>query len=186
MAEPGKWHASLLEQRIAWAVAASCLILVLLASARPAWFDFSTPAQTQATGHIEPVLHKTIPAKHSVAKRSITKRPVAKKAVAGQAVTPAKKLRAVHANTKPASTPARTQAMLAHGFYIQLGAFNERPRAQGLADRLQHQGWHTVIAPTQGGLHAVWIGPRPTRRGAEILLKTVHARLKNKGFIVHH
>jgi len=175
MAKSGNWQASLLEQRIAWAVATVCLILVLLTSTRPAWFDFSTSGHKPVARHAA-----TTPVKHAIRK---TNAPIKKAPPALRAVSPPKQ-HTVHSKTKQA--PTKKVITVARGFYIQLGAFNERPRAQGLADRLQHQGWHTVIASTQGGLHAVWIGPKPTRRAAETLLKAVQARLKNKGFIVHH
>ena len=47
MSESANWQASLLEQRMAWGIAAGCIILVVLASARPEWFDFSGPKQKQ-------------------------------------------------------------------------------------------------------------------------------------------
>ncbi|MDQ6996963.1 MAG: SPOR domain-containing protein [Mariprofundus sp.] len=177
MSKSGEWTASLLEQRLAWGIAASCIILVLLASARPAWFDFSTaqPKQTarQATKQALPTPAKPVAAKPH--KTHLNTRTKAHK---------------VHAKTtsKPSTSPSppiEKKHTIAEGFYVQFGAFRQRFRAQGLADQLQRKGWRPVIANTQGGLHAVWVGPKKTRNEAEKLRKAIHLKFKNKGFIVH-
>jgi len=176
MAVSDNWQASPLEQRIAWAVAASCIILVVIASSRPAWFDVSTYSAHHASAT---AAHPSEPAN-----RAVGAPPTHQQAQTHHHATPSHRLD--HARHS-APTHHRNPTKLAHGFYIQLGAFNERLRAQGLADQLKHRGWHhTVIASTKGGLHAVWIGPKSTRSAAVTLLKTVQRTFKNKGFIVHH
>jgi len=163
---------------MAWGVAASCMILIMLASTRPAWFefDFSTVQQPPLTS---PAL--TAPATHVVTQQRNTQA----KLPAQPHPAAVKKTPTLHAKTNTAPYPAKKHTAIADGFYIQLGAFHERPRAQGLADQLKRNGWSAVIAGKPGGLHAVWVGPKKTRAGAETLRKAIHHKFKNKGFIVH-
>jgi len=170
------WQASPLEQRIAWGVATCCMILVLLASARPEWFAATRSIQKQVVRHAQAThpKHQAKPRRHAHVKAP-------PKSHAAHPVTQ----RPIHPKASPPA-PAVKTAAVASGYYVQLGAFHEHPRAQGLADQLKRHGWHAVIAPTQGGLHAVWIGPKQTRDAAETLLKTIQRKSGNKGFIVHH
>lgn len=179
MSGSGNWKASTLEQRIAWGMAASCIMLVLLASARPEWFDFSTSQQKQATKQTARQALST-PTKHAATQQ----RKIHLKARIIPPATAAKKLPAVHAKTK-SPPPVKKPIAITDGFYVQLGAFHESARAQGLADQLKRNGWTTVIASKPNGLHAVWVGPKKTRSEAEKLRKAIHLKLKNKGFIVH-
>ncbi len=158
---------------MAWGIAACCIILVVLASARPEWFDFSRPNQKQVA-----TLSPSDPAKHATAHQRKTH---IQKTQKPTHASPPAKAATVHATDKPA---AKTE-QIAGGFYVQLGAFQELPRAQGLADQIKRKGWHSVISPTKGGLHAVLVGPKQTRNEAETLLKSIQGRIKNKGFIVH-
>jgi len=178
MSESGNWQASLLEQRMAWGIAAVCIMLVLLASARPEWFEFDlfAPPPKQVTKQAQ-----TTPAKHVVTRQRQTH-------PATHARQPAKALKkapAIHAKAKASPPTVAKHAAIADGFYVQLGAFKERPRAQGLADQLKRKGWATVIAIKADGLHAVWVGPEKTRGEAEKLRKAIQRKLRNKGFIVH-
>ena len=175
MSESTNWQASLLEQRMAWGIAACCIILVVLASGRPEWFDFFNPNQKQVA-----TLSPSGPAKHATAHQRKTHIQKAKKPTH---VSPPAKAPTVHAIDKP--KPAAKTEQIAGGFYVQLGAFKEYPRALGLADQIKRKGWHSIISPTKGGLHAVLVGPKQTRNEAETLLKSIQGRIKNKGFIVH-
>jgi len=170
MSETGNWQASLFEQRTAWGIAACCMVLVLLVSTRPEWFDFSFANQKQAT---ERQL-KQSPAQQRTAHVNARVKP--------HPLAP-KKPHVASTQAQP-HVAAKKTSEIAKGFYIQLGAFKERPRAQGLADQLKRKGWHTVVFTKQGGLHAVWVGPRKTNSEAERLLKSILLKLKNKGFIV--
>jgi cell division septation protein DedD len=180
MSEPANWQASLLEQRMAWGIAASCIILVLLVFARPEWFefDFSTPQHAPVAS---PVL--TAQATHAASQQHKTQ----PKTLAKPHAAAVKKSPTAHSKTKtkPSPHPVKKHTAIADGFYIQLGAFHERPRAQGLADQLKRSGWAAVITTKPGGLHAVWVGPKTTRSEAEKLSKAIHRKFKNKGFIVH-
>jgi len=176
MSESANWQASLLEQRMAWGIAACCIILVVLASARPEWFDFSGPKQKQVA-----TLVPSEPTKHASAHQRKMHIQKAKKPTR---VSPPAKAPTVHQTDKP--TPAAKTEHISGGFYVQLGAFKEHPRARGLADQIKRKGWHSVILPTKGGLHAVLVGPKQTRNEAEKLLKSIQGRIKKKGFIVHH
>jgi len=160
---------------MAWGIAASCMILVLLASARPEWFEFdlSTPQQT------------SLGAKQTLTAPATQQHKTQLKTHLKPHSTAVKKPPVVHAKTKPSSPPVKNHAAIANGFYIQLGAFHERPRAQGLADQLKRSGWAAVITSKPGGLHAVWVGPKKTRSEAETLRNALHRKFKNKGFIVH-
>ena len=161
---------------MAWGIAAGCIILVVLASARPEWFDFSGPKQKQVA-----TLSLSGPAKHATAPHRKTHMQKNRKPTH---VSPPAKAPTVHAIDKP--KPAAKTEQIAGGFYVQLGAFKEHPRARGLADQIKRKGWHSIISPTKGGLHAVLVGPKQTRNEAETLLKSIQGRIKKKGFIVHH
>jgi len=175
MPETEQWQASLPEQRTARGLAACCIILVFLASVRPEWFELPVPAPQQQT--IKKVQAKKAPHAPPV----IQHHPV-KTQLKTHKIQPKPK--------KPPAmvTPPRSvsdTATIGNGFYVQLGAFHERPRAQGLTDQLKRKGWNAVISVRKNGLYAVWVGPKKTRTSAEKLLKTIQRKLKIKGFIVH-
>ena len=165
---------------MAWGIAACCIILVVLASARPEWFDFSGPKQKQVATLVPSEPANPTPAKHATPHHRITHIQKNRKPTH---VSPPAKTPTVHATDK--STPAAKTEQIAGGFYVQLGAFQEHPRARGLADQIKRKGWHSVISPTKGGLHAVLVGPKHTRNEAETLLKAIQGSIKKKGFIVH-
>jgi len=150
------------------------MLLVLLASTRPEWFVFSSGSQKQ-------VEKQTTTPKPRQA--TITRHKTTAPKTQPKAHIAAPKHTAPPKTTAPATKKA--SVTIANGYYIQLGAFHERPRAQGLADQMKHKGMHTIIAPRAGDLHAVWIGPAKTHAEAKALLKRLQPGLKNKGFIVH-
>ena len=177
----------MLEQRIAWAVALCCMVLVALLAIKPAWFTVATSRQPP----IAHPAHAPHP-KQAVAHHHKIGRKAEKKATAAvRKKIPAVKS-PVRITTKKAPaptsepTPEPTSEQVVRGYYAQLGAFHEQARAQGMADQLKHHGWHAVIATTQGGLHAVWVGPKAARSDAEALLKSIQRKINTKGFIVHH
>ncbi len=184
MSESGNWQASLLEQRMAWGIAAGCLILVLLASSRPGWFDFSAP---RPTASVSKQLTKQAVAQPLVTPTTHAARHTQPAVHPEPPATAAKTAPATHAkrNIKPSRRPVKAHVTIADGFYIQLGAFHERPRARGLADQLKRKGFPAVIISKSDGLHAVWVGPKHSRGGAEKLLQAIHRKLKHKGFIIH-
>jgi len=178
MPETEPWQASLLEQRIAWGIAACCIILVFLASTRPEWFELPTPPP-QPIVKKEPIRNTPRPA--PVIHHHRVETPV-EAPVKIQPAQPEPKKRPVVTTPK---TKAPDTRVIASGFYVQIGAFHERLRAQGLADQLKRKGWKAVISTRKNSLFAVWIGPKQTRASAEKLLVTIQHKLKSKGFIVH-
>jgi len=175
MPETESWQASLLEQRTAWGIAACCIILIFLASAQPEWFEFRKPE----------------PQHHTVKKSPSKKIPVPSPAIQHHPVETHAQKPVLKPKIKapPVTTPPKTHvskaSAIAGGFYVQVGAFHERPRARGLTDQLKRKGWSAVISARKSGLYAVWIGPKKTRASAGKLLKTIQRKLKIKGFIVH-
>jgi len=175
MPETESWQASLLEQRTAWGIAACCITLVFLASARPEWFEFREVAPQQHTVKKSP--SKKIPLPPPVIQHhpveTHTQQSVLKPKIKTPPVTTAPK------------THVSKASAIAGGFYVQVGAFHERPRARGLTDRLKKKGWSAVISVRKNGLYAVWIGPKKTSASAGKLLEAIQRKLKIKGFIVH-
>ncbi len=198
--QQGGWQASLLEQRLAWGVAAGCIVLAVLAAHRPEWFDFSAPApepaaeQTRiapslplagrdvsAVSHSAAVAKKPAPAEPTVVPtRSDSTRPGSTRTESTQSASS----RSAHARVEQSRPPAPAAA-IAPGYYVQLGAFQQRARARGLADQLRRHGWHAVVVVARaGGLHAVWAGPNRTRAAAESQQAAIQRKLRKRGFIV--
>jgi len=183
------WRASILEQRMAWAVAICCMVTVAVAAIKPEWFTFTAPNRHAELRQAAAPQASHVTAHHQRSLRREQR--TAEKAVASarkkmHSVTPPVRNTARSkpvSTSKQTATPAATSVV--SGYYAQLGAFQERARARGMADQLKHRGWHAVIATTQGGLHAVWVGPKTTRGQAETLLKSIQRKTRHKGFIVH-
>jgi len=178
MTETSRWQASVFEQRMAWGIAIIAIVLMLFASFRPDWFAVTkhTPEPT-ATKAVSDVAKNRTPAK-----RIDPVSPAPKRATPPEAAPVVKKNRPQR-TTAAVAKPVRTT--LANGYYVQVGAFKDRDRAQGMVDQLQRHGWHAVIAEKKKGLHAVRAGPEKSRRAAEQLEKTLAKTLHTKGFIVH-
>jgi len=176
MRKQSNWRASLTEQRTAWIIAVCGIIIIALSASQPQWFEFPVPSQhsNSATATVQ-VIPQT---KTNTAKATAKITTTAKKA----SVTN-------RPSSKPAQTsrPASTQkTSLTHGFYVQLGAFQERPRARNFVQQLNKNGWSARIINKKNGLHAVWVGPKTSRSQAEQLAKSIHSKLKYKGFIIQH
>jgi len=186
------WQASLIEQRLAWSLSFCAIVITLFAIAQPQWFELlsavNSPVHQQApvTNPVQPARTKTMntitPAAESPAPKKAPPPAAIKPITQATPVTPPPTKHIA----KKTSTIAPKKTVLAPGFYVQLGAFDEKARAQGLADQLKRKGWSVKIATKKNGMHAVWIGPKSTKSEAEILLKTIHSKLKQKGFIVQH
>ncbi|MDQ6982562.1 MAG: SPOR domain-containing protein [Mariprofundus sp.] len=170
-----QWQASLPEQRAAWGIAACCIILVFLSSVRPEWFRFQAQAPQQQT----------------VKKIQTKKMPHTPPAIEHHSVDPPVKIHKVQPKPKVSTATVRPKTPTSHpmkmagGFYVQVGAFQERSRAQKLTEQLKRKGWQAAISIRRSGLYAVWIGPKQTRASANQLLKAIQLKLKSKGFIVH-
>ena len=179
------------------------MLLVLTASLQPQWFDaaFWQQAQPAADTKLkqasrqqhQPVQqsgHQSLQQRHAVQPESKPERqqlhhqPADRQSARQSARQTGKTPSHAQHRLKPLR-PAASTAVPGNGFYVQVGAFQQRSSAQRLLTQLIHKGWTVVLARTRGGLHAVWIGPKRTRAEAEQLLKNIHQQLKYKGFIVH-
>lgn len=183
MSEERDWQASFVEHRTAWILALCCLLLILITSLKPDLFEF--PEQEQAGEPSPPVKHepqlaeKITPPLHKKTEPEIAA-PV--KAAVKPVVEPVKKAAAPVVQKQ--KTAVKKSAGAAMGYYVQLGAFREKPRAQGLVDQLKHQGWKATVSPLPNkDLHAVWAGPEATRAKAEQLQSAIAKKLNIKGFI---
>jgi len=188
MTDKMNWQASLLEQRTAWGITFCAIIITMLAAAQPQWFDFSSSANKIT--HAQAPANKIIqPATHTAAEKVIIKKtePV-KTAPKIKTITPSEPVMQAAPKvekSKPVTT-VKPFNSITSGFYVQLGAFAEKARAQGLAAQLKRKGWSVKISTKKNGMHAVWIGPKSTKSEAEQLLKAIRSKLKQKGFIVQH
>ncbi len=201
-----RWQASLNEQRAAWAVAACAIIIIVAAASQPQWFEFTNPPTSQQQAHKQPVSNqslsnqplsqqtsaetntavakKTTPTSHS---KSTTKTAPIKTTHKTAHKTAANiQSKAVHkTSAKKPVTPPRNDTT-AKGFYVQLGAFKDKQRAQRFHNKLKKKGWNVHVVSRKAGLHAVWIGPEPSHKKAEKLLKNIQHKLKSSGFIVQN
>lgn len=99
----------------------------------------------------------------------------------------AQRATSVPAQTKPAegpadtpqrkTTPTATEAFVARGYFLQLGAFGNEANARQLADRARAAGFN-VFVQESGGQVRVRMGPYAERKQA---LES-QARLREKGF----
>jgi len=190
MTEQTTWQASAIEHRSAWIVALCCLLLILITSLKPDLFEFSqeevaVPERVEEKARNSDALAERITPPIEQQVEVIKPAPEIKQPKA--VITPAKPVTTNKVVVKKEAVKAVTtkaNATPASGYYVQLGAFSEKPRAQGLVDQLKRQGWSAVIAPKPKGLHAVWAGPKSNQAEAEKLQKAIEKKLKTKGFIV--
>ncbi|NWF36842.1 SPOR domain-containing protein [Mariprofundus sp. KV] len=181
------WQASVMEHRAAWIVAACCLLLILTASLKP---DLFTPSPEQANETVTKLERAKSQAKHLPAAiieepEQIEPEPVVEPVNPGTVVAPAKPVVKQEVAKKPVlkATPSADEP--GSGYYVQLGAFKERPRAQGLIDQLKRHGWSGVLSQKNNGFYAVWAGPEQQRTEADKLQIAIEKKMKTKGFIVH-
>lgn len=179
------WQASVIEHRAAWITAACCLLIILTVSLKPDLFTASeqvveaaqpemqaersrpeAPAIEDEQEVIEPE-----PAAEPIKPKPVIapSKPAVKKDIAKQPI-----IKAVPSADEPSG-----------GYYVQLGAFKERPRAQGVIDQLKRHGWNGVLSQKSSGLYAVWAGPEAQRAGADKLQIAIAKKMKTRGFIVH-
>ena len=163
-----------------------------IATIKPDLFEFDSYSKPETAQQTSVIKETTAPPAKVTASKPAPKAEVvveaAKPAVidAKASVKPAKPVQQAKP-TKPAVKPASSKpaSKVSSGYYVQLGAFNEQPRAQGLVDQLKQHGWKAVISKKSSGLFAVWAGPGD-RKAAENLQTAIESKLKIKGFIIHH
>lgn len=159
------WKASLTEYRAAWIVACLCLLVIAIAGVRPDFFEGSIKKVDEVAVHdTAPIKKSTLPTPKRAETPVTTAKPVPEKRAVVKKV-----------KEKPAAP--------APGYYIQLGAFNEASRAQGLLDRLKKHHSATITRKSDG-LLAVWVGPKKSRAEAEKLQKAIKSELKTESFII--
>ncbi len=184
MSNQSNWKASLLEQQIAWGVALCGILLVIIAASQPQWFDFSSkPTASKQTAPIA----KAVPqdqAKLDPPTPAVAVKPVVKTAQKPVTIEPTVKTKQVVKET-PKPIKIKPQNVSTRSYYVQIGAFEEKARAQGMTDHLKKRGWSVRVFKKRA-LHAVWIGPKETHEEAEKLLKTIQIKLKYTGFIVQN
>lgn len=181
MLEQLNWQASANEHRTAWIIAASCLLLIFIASLKPDLFELSQESEpasisTEISTKADPEpLEELPPLEETIVQAQQKVKQI--KPTPPKAVIQPKPVR------KEVTTKKEVNS-IASGYYVQLGAFKEKPRAQGLVDQLKRQGWQALISSKANGLHAVWAGPKRSRTEIDRLQKAIEKKLKTKGFIV--
>jgi len=170
------WQASAAEQRIAWGVAIAAMVLILIASFQPEWFVAELFSQQEQRSKQTAVAEPAPPPERlepATPHRTAAKRPL-------------KSTRHTVKSPPRAAVPVSpAPSTIATGYYVQVGAFHDRDRAQGLADQLRRHGRQVVITEKSPGLHAVWAGPAESHAAAAALQKSLAATQHAKGFIIH-
>ncbi|NWF38023.1 hypothetical protein F3F96_02565 [Mariprofundus sp. NF] len=181
------WQASVIEHRTAWIVAACCLLLIFIASLKPDLFTTSPEQVAEAEVKEERAkpLAKHLPATIAEEPERIEPEPVAEPIKPKTVIAPAKPVVKKEVAKQPVIKAAPSADEPGSGFYVQLGAFKEKPRAQGLIDQLRHHGWSGVLSKKTNGLYAVWAGPEQQRAEADKLQIAIEKKMKTRGFIVH-
>lgn len=166
------WIAGVREYRLALIVAIAGSLALILLLAAPSWFlptSSSTDNRTRirSPGYGLPSELAQPPA----VKLKIT--PQAKKA-------PSK------ASRPPPSVSYLTKSKhsLKSGYYVQVSAFRDVSRAIKQVRRLRQIGWHAQTVIKKNSLHAVLVGPWPTRAHARNGQQKLARKNKLKGFIV--
>jgi len=186
MADSTHWQASLSEHRAAWIIACCCITTIFVASTWPDLFNFeaTSPASENRQVKNQPSAQQQVnpPTSKPEISRTIKKQtqPVSNTKKAESSV--ARKIKPVVSKEPQQQTPEKTAAATGN-YYVQAGAFKEKILARKLASRLKAHGWNAVIVP-KSGFHAVWIGPKSSRKSIENLQKSIDRTLKIKGFIV--
>jgi len=175
-----RWRASPGEFRTAWITASLCIVLIVIASAKPAWFESSRSNQTPPTHEPQPQPQASTepPPRHPPAAATAQRDPNAQRRHSSHA-TEAKPPH--HATTSKRSAPASQPAA---GYYVQLGAFSTMQRATALLKRATRHGFPTTIHRNKHALFAVWVGPEAHKKAAEATRKRIKASLNLDGFII--
>lgn len=174
------WVATPTETRTAWIIASVCIALVIGSFLWPmidsTFIEKNTSASKEKikseTESIEKIIVKVQKQEAQTEKNSPQPAPVPKKA----APVTAKK-------TQSASKPTATPKSLPKGYYVQVGAFKERKRAQTLQKKLA-ANWKTQLKDKPNKMVAVWAGPYKNSKEAARIKTEISTRTKIKGFIV--
>lgn len=179
------WIAGQHEKRAALVIAIASIGLVALAIVWP-WL---MPAKQTATSPVAASEPPQLPIKVQAPAPAVKpvpkpepEAPPAQPQPAPATVQPAKP----PAPTKPAPAPTATKsAATVAGYYVQLGAFKDKKRAEALAGRLSGK-WNTTVAGRPNNLHAVWVGPYKSESLAVQAKTRIAKAEKINGFIIKH
>ncbi|MFQ5356133.1 MAG: SPOR domain-containing protein [Mariprofundaceae bacterium] len=89
------------------------------------------------------------------------------------------------AKPPPVTNQPPPRPPLQHGFYVQVGSFNDPARARKQAAKLRLAGWNVNIVIKNSGMHAVRVGPWQSRTNADKSKARLLKEFKLKGFIVN-
>jgi len=184
------WIASGREHRLALLIAVAGSLVLVLLLVKPSWFltgqtvSDSKTHQSKTTAYSLPPKPERgsptdkgtnqAPALHKTGKQP---NPQAKKIASPEKILDHKPAMAV-------TQPLKDKNRLVHGYYVQVGAFKDVARAKKLANSLQHAGWHVQVIFKDHALHAVLVGPWPTRNQAQSTKLQLAYKNKVKGFII--
>lgn len=191
------WIAKAGEYKMAIGIAAACTVIVLVSlvwpkpkpaptisginATPPASHPFSSPAPAPAAPEPKPAAPAPAPA---TAAPSPMQQELAAKPLFPPASKPEpepKPAAPAPAPTTPA--PAITQSLPA-GYYVQVGSFQDKQHAIALAAKVEDKHWQSRIAARPGGLHAVWVGPYPTRDAVDKAKQALKKDTGLSGFVV--
>lgn len=97
---------------------------------------------------------------------------------------PASQPKEIQAKPVKPVNPAPTTSTSAHGFYVQVGSFKDPDRARAQKEKLVRAGWNVDIVLKNKGMHAVWVGPWPSRAKARKIKNRLATELKLEGFVI--
>jgi len=176
---------------MAWIIASLCIVLVIGAFL---WPMAGSEEKGKTASRQKPVVEEpsietiiataqTKEERHQIKRQAEPVQPVQPaRAPAPEKAAPVAVEKAVPA-VKAVAQSTKVSATLPAGYYVQLGAFKERQRAEALTKRLS-ANWVTHIKAKPNNMRAVWAGPYPSSKEAERIKAEIAARTKIKGFIV--
>ncbi|MDX8403277.1 MAG: SPOR domain-containing protein [Mariprofundaceae bacterium] len=174
------WVATPAETKAAWIIASICIVLVVGSFLWPLidnnYSEKNTFVSKQKIMPETESIEKIIAKVQKGGTQAEKKRPQPTPALKKTAPETAKK-------NQPASKPITTSKILPNGYYVQLGAFKERKRAQTLQKKLA-ANWKTQLKEKSNNMIAVWAGPYKNSKEATRIKSEIITRTKIKGFIV--
>jgi DedD protein len=180
------WVAKAAEYKMAISIAAACTVIVLISlvwpkpkpeptisgitSSPPSSHPVATPATPPPAS--KPVAEA--PAT-SATPATPTESPMQKELEAKPLFPPPPKPAPAPAQAAPAPKPQAMPAPITEatpqpvpvGYYVQVGSFEDKQHAIALAAKVEDKHWQSRLADRPGGLHAVWVGPYPTRAAVD-------------------
>lgn len=180
------WVATPTETKTAWIIALICIVLVISSFLWP-MID-STFIEKTSTFQKEKIKPETESIEKIIVnvqeQKSQTKTEIPQPAPILKKTAPVTVKKAQPAS-KPVPKPTTTTKALPKGYYVQVGAFKERKRAQTLQKKLA-ANWKTQLRDKSNKMVAVWAGPYKNSKEATRIKAEIATRTKIKGFIVKY